>query len=397
VDTVGNVGGFTSLEFDDTGKPYVTYAEVFCQGEICGVVTVKLAQQDGGVWSTQNVDFSSRAGGFSSLSMDAAGVLHLGYLASRGDIAELRYASRQENNWLITDLEGSGELGNTSEPSMVLDSQGQPRFSYTLSICITEASCTPNGVIYAELGITNLVTETVDTGISNGMHSSLALDSGDYPHISYYDGGNLLLKYAFLDTMGWHTETVTATNLTTDTVYTHLLLDEQGYPHIVYNHAGLRYAYQDQDGWHFTLVDASVDVRGTSLAFDSGGAAHIAYQENISNTLNYAYQDQGTWITEVISGVHTDGYLSLMLDVNDVPYIAYHSMPEADLMLTHLTQSGWIHEIVDSTGDVGKFTSLILAADGTIYISYYDATNSDLRLASRVEVFEIFIPCVFKE
>ena len=196
--------------------------------------------------------------------------------------------------------------------------------------------------------------------------------------------------------MGWHTETVTATTLTTITASTHLQLDDLGYPHIVYNHAGLRYAYQDQNGWHFALVDGSAEVRSSALALDSGGAAHVAYQESISNTLKYAILDQGSWITETITGMLTDGFISLMLDATDVPYIAYHSLPEADLVLTHRIESGWMHEIVESTGDVGKFTSLVLAEDGSIYISYYDATNSDLRLASYVDVSMMFLPCVYK-
>jgi hypothetical protein len=281
---------------------------------------------------------------------------------------------------------------------MVLDSQGKPRFSYTLSTGSLEDGFTPIGLIYAEQGITNLITTTVDTGVWNGMHSSLALDSEDFPHISYFDNGNQLLKYALLDNTGWHTETVTATIPTSGTLYINLQLDEQGYPHIVYNNAGLRYAYQDQDGWHFTLVDASVDAyaSASALSLDSGGVAHIAYQEYISNTLNYAYQDQGIWITEVISGVQTDGDISLMLDANDVPYVAYHSIPGDDLMLAHRTNSGWTHEIVDSNGDVGKFNSLVLAENGSIYIGYYDATNGDLRLASQIKVNMVFIPCIYK-
>jgi hypothetical protein len=328
--------------------------------------------------------------------MDSAGLLQIGYMVSHGNIANLRYATRQEDNWLLTTLEAADQFGYTSEPAMVLDSQGIPRFSYTISVCAPDDGCTTDGVIYAEQAITGLMTATVDTGIGNGMHSSIAVNSDGYPRISYYDAGNFLLKYALLDSMGWTSEVVTTTNLTTDTVISHLQLDDQGYPHIVYNHAGLRYAYQDGDGWHFDLIDPNPAVRATSIAIASTGAVNIMYQETVSSTLNYAYQDQGNWITETITGVTTDGYLSLVLDSNDDPYVAYHSTPEADLMLTHLTQSGWAHEVADSTGDVGRFASLVLGDDGEIYISYYDATNGDLRLASRVDIFEMFVPMIYK-
>jgi hypothetical protein len=41
----------------------------------------------------------------------------------------------------------------------------------------------------------------------------------------------------------------------------------------------------------------------------------------------------------------------------------------------------WTVEIVDQKGVVGLFPSLCLDASGQPYISYYDSTNKQLRLA----------------
>ena len=86
--------------------------------------------------------------------------------------------------------------------------------------------------------------ETVDSG---GTDTSIALDSNDHPHISYYrvDSGDL--KYAYYDGSSWHIETVDGYGWWGGNVgwFTSIALDSNDYPHISYHdysNGDLKYA-----------------------------------------------------------------------------------------------------------------------------------------------------------
>ncbi len=84
----------------------------------------------------------------------------------------------------------------------------------------------------------------VDSVGDVGQYTSLALDSGDHPHISYYDSTNTNLKYAYYDGSAWHTENGDWTAAVGQ--YTSLALDSADHPHISYydgTNDNLKYAF----------------------------------------------------------------------------------------------------------------------------------------------------------
>ena len=74
--------------------------------------------------------------------------------------------------------------------------------------------------------------QTVDSEGDVGVYTSIALDSNNYPHISYSDNTNSNLKYAKWNGTSWNVQTVdSAGNVGW---HTSIALDNNNYPHISY-------------------------------------------------------------------------------------------------------------------------------------------------------------------
>jgi hypothetical protein len=74
-------------------------------------------------------------------------------------------------------------------------------------------------------------------------------------------------------------------------------------------------------------------------------------------------------------------YASLALDAQNRPHISYYDATNGDLKYATLGTGGWSVSVVDSVGDVGRHSSIALDASGNPHISYYDTTNGNLKYA----------------
>ena len=129
----------------------------------------------------------------------------------------------------------------------------------------------------------------------------------------------------------------------------------------------------------------------TSIAIDKSGKPRIAYSSG--SDLKYAVWDGENWIVHIVdgSGAGNEGanvgqYASLKLDANDNPRISYYDLTNTNLKYAYLTAGGvWIIQNVDGTSTVndrvGQYCSLSLDSTGRPRISYYDATNGNLKYA----------------
>ena len=134
--------------------------------------------------------------------------------------------------------------------------------------------------------------------------------------------------------------------------------------------------------WHIQRVDAPryfLNMRDRSLRLNAQGHPHIAYG---GDSLYYARYDGTRWHSEVVdAGGGVGEYASLALDQAGNPHISYYDETNSDLKVARWTGSTWQIQTVDSAGDVGGETSLALDASGHPHISYSDWTNYDLKYA----------------
>ena len=63
-------------------------------------------------------------------------------------------------------------------------------------------------------------------------------------------------------------------------------------------------------------------------------------------------------------------------------FISYYDLTNHDLKLAYHNGLRWDLYTVDSPGDVGRYSSVAVDPSGKPHISYYDSTNGDLKLAS---------------
>ena len=137
-----------------------------------------------------------------------------------------------------------------TDRSLAIDSAGQPHLAYGLDY-----------LYYAWYDGAAWHHETLDPAPGVGENAAIALDGDDAPHIAYYDRAGEAIKSAHQDGSGWYTETVVASGWGSGYrggVGTSIAVDTDDYPHISYfdsNLSEIRYLYKDETGWHSETVN----------------------------------------------------------------------------------------------------------------------------------------------
>ncbi len=247
---------------------------------------------------------------------------------------------------------------------------------------------------------------TVDRGTTHytddvGRYNSMVLDSRGFPVIAYYDRGNGLMLAHCADT--------TCTSKSIKKLIAapindiSLALDRYGQPIIAYTESNsnnssvlslIRCTDDTCSGFKRpVLIDTAQEA---SLAINRNNEAVISYYNATYGDLMVATCERecSAKRTQVVDSAGNVGkYNSLVLipfqdprgQIVERPFVSYYDATNGDLKTAYCGNAactaGNVFQTVDSDGDVGQYTSLKLSSRGGPVMSYYDVTNSDLKVA----------------
>jgi hypothetical protein len=219
VDSVGTIGEYTSLVLDANDNPHISYYDN-SNGDL------KYTHKSGGVWTSEIVESADNVGSFTSLVLDSQENPHIAYADFTN--YRVRYASKSASTWTLETVNGLTPVFPASI-SMDLDSQDHPHVAYyDQLIDRTRYANKPSGS-WVHGTATALGAEI------RGSFVSLKVDSQDIPHMSFYtvQFGPAQVYYAVKNGNGgayWVPQLVESV----PGPWTSLVLDAGEHPHISY-------------------------------------------------------------------------------------------------------------------------------------------------------------------
>jgi len=284
-------------------------------------------------------------------------------------------SSYSQPSWHIITVDSDGDTG--SDCSLALDSLNHPNIVYTRDYSSPESDDLKfahyNGSVWEISIITNAQA---------AYDGSIALDSNDKAHISFYnyDVGNSYVKYVTNASGSWQFSDIESYGTVTT-----IAVDNLNHPHIAYDYKGiygLKYAYFDGNDWIIQMVDSqqwSGAGQNNSITTDSQNNPHISYRQDGLGELRYQHFNGSSWILEYPDpGQGSYGHsTSICLDSLDRPRIS-HCNP---LRYCSKETGTWQVQQINNPGYV-QFTSLALDSNNNPHIAYRQTTNPDsLKMA----------------
>jgi hypothetical protein len=347
--------GSTFIVIDRTGKPCITFKDYESDEFIFGCRTL-------GVWSETVVETGKTTGHGNSVTFDANNHPYIAY----SDYNEgMKYATRQSSgDWTVSLIDGN----YTGKTNISLDSQDTLHIAYlakngtdyTLKI----ASSTSAG------GWTFDVVPTSNARIPSSS-VSMAIDTNDHIHISYYDKDARELLYRNNSNGTWSSELIedNISSITGDDVYNSMILDDNNKAFLAYmcNGGKLYYATNSGADWQNGLIDTSRWFIGAKLRRGPQGKLYAIYADIQNSSLFYAEKHGNVWQSERLTSNWGSGH-DMAIDKNGKAHICWNE--DGKLMYTANVSGDWTIEQVDNTYNNNTSISIDVDSQNLPHISY---------------------------
>lgn len=270
VDSAGDVGHFSSIALDSSYYPHIGYYDN-------NTFDLKYAKWTGSRWNIETVDSEGDVGWYASIALDSNDDPHISYM--NNESFDIKYAKRTGSSWSIETVALPKYIGFST--SLAIDSNDNPHISYFDLYVSDFAEYIYYNVKYARWTGFSWDIKTVDETDNGGYSAPLVLDSNDQPHLCYcydnpYDDFYIAdcIEYARWNGYSWDIEPV---GLTGDVgYYTSIALDSRDYPHITF-----------YDSTQKTLKYATIQKPPNKPNTPSGplnGKVDISYSYSVSAT-----------------------------------------------------------------------------------------------------------------
>jgi len=226
VDNSGDVGQWSDIAHDSKGMPHIVYTGTNNQ--------LMYATWNNTGWNIVNIG-SSGYEIYSSIVIDPDDIIHIVW-TSIFSTHYVKYTTNQSGEWTTENV-----------LSHLWDGHDSNKYFFTnikLYFDNNTQTTIPH-IVYKDMRSKNLVhvykdpilatwqSTIIDQAANVGDWNDIAIDSQGHIYVSYYDGSDKDLKFAYYDGTTWSTQII-------DGLYsdvgqmTSIVLDENGVPHITY-------------------------------------------------------------------------------------------------------------------------------------------------------------------
>jgi hypothetical protein len=363
----------------------IVFVAIVVSMAVIGAVTVSISSPPGQQeeqkahisWTTEVVDSNGDVGQYCSLVLTGSDNPEIAYYNATG--GDLKIAGWTGSSWNVNPLPSANDVGSYVS---------QTRNSATTIKFVCTYDATNHDIIYMNsLGHYGVVDSSGDVG----QYASIAVSSVTGAlAISYYNASSGDLKVAVnASGSGWINKTVDSVGDVG--LYTNIVFQGANDTiSVLYydatNHA-LKTAYQwgGTVPWLTMTMDEDPplgDLGKWSSQTTNGWDWYASYYDQTNGALRVMYwtdlgASSGLVVPDSVGDVGQ--YTSIGVNSTGRVFVSYYDVTNGNLKLAWNESTSWYNMTLDSTDNVGLYTSLKIDSSDAIHISYYDATNGDLK------------------